>query len=907
MAEVVITQYVADADAYLQTLNKMEDANMGVAKAEGKVEKDGKKAFTNVAKEAPKVNKSIDGIGSRLKVLAGGFIAAFSIQKILGGALKTIKGFDSALAELGSITGLTAETGLNDLAEQAVETSLLFGTSAEDILKGFQLVGSAKPELLANADALAEVTLQAEILGKAAGLDLPSAAEALTKSLNQFGAGADEAATFTDILATSQQKGTATIAQLSESFKNVGADASAAGLSFEATNIALQALAKGGILGAEAGTKLRGALGRLQVQGFGFASGQFNVADAIGEVEEKLNAIEDPIERAKFLQDSFGEDTKGAVLTLIAQKDVLTDLEGTLNETGNALNQAKNNTDTLAGSQEILGATYDAFVLKLDSGEGAISGFFTAAISGATQFLNTLIRVEEEGVRGLIASFIETTPTFVAFQDNIQSAVQGALSGNKENLENAKNDIEELLDSTKKAFEDAIAAGDVFAANALLSQIETLSGGLAQLGRAARGGIGERVEAEEEVTDAVNTESEERTKQREKEADDALKLADRIRQAQIDLIADEGAQSIAQIEFNFEKQSRELIDGNEDQLKLLKLLEDQKNEAILEKQDDLFKDRIAAQEDDQKEREEIAKDALDFEQDALEKQFTLNELFIEQTVDNEDEADALRLNNKANFLEEQIELLEEFGEDSTDLQLELAQTQNEIDDSQDKLEQERNEQRLELQKNLLGASLELLSTFGAENAGAAKVAALAEIAVNRAIAISALVKDAQAAGITPIDKAIIFATGLIQIAAGITQARQALEGFKEGVIGYDGTGTGTSDSNVVRISKGESIIRASATDKHREELHAINDGTFNDFVYERYVLPNLNAAIKDKGERESKTFANSIADGLKISAELGDGNLLSALKKRRTDGRTQHEELLRALMYGSYLGKSRRR
>ena len=281
-------------------------------------------------------------------------------------------------------------------------------------------------------------------------------------------------------------------------------------------------------------------------------------------------------------------------------------------------------------------------------------------------------------------------------------------------------------------------------------------------------------------------------------------------------------------------------------------------------------------------------------------------MFIEQTINNDDEADALRLNNKARFLEEQIELLEEFGEDSTALQLELAQTQNQIEDNQDSLEQERNERRLDLQRNLLGASVDLLKTFGAENAGAAKAAALADIAINQAVAISALVKDAQVVGITPIDKAIIFATGLIQIAAGITQARQALEGFKEGVIGYDGIGTGTSDSNVIRISKGESIIRASATNKHREELHAINDGTFNDFVYEKYVLPNLNAAIRDKGDRESKNFANSIAEGLKVSAELGDGNLLNALKNRRNDGRNQHEELIRALTYGSYLGKSRR-
>ena len=74
-----------------------------------------------------------------------------------------------------------------------------------------------------------------------------------------------------------------------------------------------------------------------------------------------------------------------------------------------------------------------------------------------------------------------------------------------------------------------------------------------------------------------------------------------------------------------------------------------------------------------------------------------------------------------------------------------------------------------------------------------------------------------------------------QIAAGIriaasvaTIVATTIQGFKEGVIDYQGEGTGTSDSNLVRISKGESIIKASATAKSKELLESINAGRIND-------------------------------------------------------------------------------
>lgn len=85
---------------------------------------------------------------------------------------------------------------------------------------------------------------------------------------------------------------------------------------------------------------------------------------------------------------------------------------------------------------------------------------------------------------------------------------------------------------------------------------------------------------------------------------------------------------------------------------------------------------------------------------------------------------------------------------------------------------------------------------------------------------------ATAAGETGVGAPIAIAGVLAALAAGFAAIKgfQNVDAFKDGVIDYQGKGTTTSDSNLVRISRGESVINAEATAKNREILQAINDG-----------------------------------------------------------------------------------
>lgn len=927
MTQVVVTTYKADQEQYVAALEEMEDANRDVEKAEEGVEKQGKKSFDETAKGTKKVSKGFDGLSKKLGNLALGFAAAFSIQRIVGGAFQTIKEFDTGLAELSSITGIVGDE-LDGLGSEAIRLSLKFGTSATDIIKGMQLVKSAMAEL--DPEGIVEVTEQADILAKAAGLDLPTAVENLTQTMNQFQLSASEAANTVDILATSQQKGTATVSQLSESLKNVGSVANAAGISLSDTTVAIQGLAKGGILGAEAGTKLRGTILRLQKAGIGFVDGQFDLQAAIAETEEKFKSIVDPIELAKEKGKLFGEENVATIDTLIAQREVMGTLTEQMGDLTSAEDQAITNTETLAGAQDKLGATYDAFILSIDSGEGVISNFFKSAIDGATDFLNVLLRVEEEGVGGLFQGLIETAPQFEQFANLIKLGNEAAIAGGEEAVRESRVRLNTMLSDAQAELQKALAEGEGLAAQAAIAQIGIIEEGLKEL-------TVQRLSLERTVVESQKGTFAELTKEQEKQVEEERKLREE-RQKVIEAAGDE----LAKIRIENEKAARDAVikeqeegidqelalldsaalaerdrtelafqekidavEGNsENEIALRTALEQQLVDELLAIDDEFFEKQQDAVEKNNKELEKTRQDGIKEAIDNEELLFKAQELFITQTAENDQIATDLRLQNEIDFLERKKEIFEEsataeedFAEEILDIDIELAEKQREQQEKEAELDEEARQRRLDIQRGLLQASLDLLTTFGAKNIGAAKIAAVAQIAIARGEAIAQLVKDVQTVGITPIEKAILFATGFLQITAGIVQAQQALEGFKEGVIDYQGKGTETSDSNVIRISKHESVIKAKATRENKDALLAINDGTFDKHVYDNYVLPAMGIAIKERKESERTSFAESV--GASMLSGFNDKKLIGEHKTDRSLARELNNNLIRAIKRGN--------
>lgn len=87
------------------------------------------------------------------------------------------------------------------------------------------------------------------------------------------------------------------------------------------------------------------------------------------------------------------------------------------------------------------------------------------------------------------------------------------------------------------------------------------------------------------------------------------------------------------------------------------------------------------------------------------------------------------------------------------------------------------------------------------------------------------------------------------VAEGITRAIAGR--FAEGVEGFEGKGTETSDSNLIAISKNESIVTAKGTNMNPGLVTAMNKGLVDDYFKLNY-LPKLNAISDDKKELQTQ-------------------------------------------------------
>jgi TP901 family phage tail tape measure protein len=295
-----------------------------------------------------KVNKSNDemassaGKASSAFRLMGAALAAVGAGQVLSKIVTDTNHFNKAISELGAITGATGED-LQFYREQAALIGQTTTLSASQAATAFQLIASAKPDLLASRDALAAVTQEAVLLAEAASIDLTEAAQTVGVSLNQFGAGAEEASRFVNVLAAGSKFGSSLINQTSEALKNAGTAASLAGLSFEEANVGVQLLAKGGLFAAEAGTGFRQVLMKLESEAEDkFKPSVVGLTVALENLAAENMSLTD-------IMDMFGAEAAKSAATMINSADSARILEQQLTGTDTAAEQAAVNFDNLTG------------------------------------------------------------------------------------------------------------------------------------------------------------------------------------------------------------------------------------------------------------------------------------------------------------------------------------------------------------------------------------------------------------------------------------------------------------------------------------------------------------------------------------------------------------------------------
>ena len=278
-------------------------------------------------------------------LLATGAATITGMSMALNTLRKNRDSKESSQAELKALTGLD-DSSIQWLTEQAErlstamdESGLRIRQSSDEILQAYMLIGSKKPELLKDKEALNAVTIEAMRLAAAAKIDLKDAVTATTVSLNMYGESADQAARYVNVLAAGSKEGAADVSAQAAAIKNAGVAAAGAGVSIEGLQGTIQMLAEKGLEAEPAGTALRKFFLVLQ-------TGPDETNPKVVGLQTALENLNKKSLTAAQIQAMFGEEAFSAATILIDNADKVQQYTEAVTDTNIAMEQAAINSDT---------------------------------------------------------------------------------------------------------------------------------------------------------------------------------------------------------------------------------------------------------------------------------------------------------------------------------------------------------------------------------------------------------------------------------------------------------------------------------------------------------------------------------------------------------------------------------
>ncbi len=381
-----------------------------------------------------RVSESVTGLAGRLAGFAGAGLS-------LGAIINTTRQYSQSLSDLQAITGATsAQMKLYDQAAQEMGRTTEY--SASQAAEAIKLMASAKPELLSTSEGLSAATKSALTLAQAAGTTLPDATRTLALSLNQFGAGAEQADRYINVLAAGAKYGSSEIVDTAAAIKNGGVAAAQAGVGFEQLNAAIQVLAAREIKGGEAGTALRNVILNLEK-----GADKSLKPSVVGLSQAMANLAGKNLSTAQAVK-LFGVENITAASILVDNRSKLDELTTALTGTQTAHEQAAIRVNNLNGDLMGLTSAFEGLILKVgQSGDGPLrSGVqtITEALNGLADNFNTVANVALYTLIPVIAT-------------KLTAGVRGNISAWRENQVAVKAAAQAQADIARKTLESTSA------------------------------------------------------------------------------------------------------------------------------------------------------------------------------------------------------------------------------------------------------------------------------------------------------------------------------------------------------------------------------------------------------------------------------------------------------------------
>lgn len=338
---------------YNEQMAKIRDLNAIIKQHKAEIRAVNEEQHLSLSKGVDLFNKYAASVTAVVAALTGVVLKLNSFRKMLHER-------EDAKANLKALTGLD-EDSIGWLEQQAVELSttmdksgLRIRQSASKILEAYMLVGSNKPELLADKEALNSVTIEAMRLSSASGMDLKQSVNAVTTALNQYGAGADKAAKYVNVLAAGSKVGASAVDAQTSAILKAGTIAATSNIPLEQLVGTIEMLGEKGIKNEIAGTGLKTFFTRL-------ATGAADTNPKVVGLYTALDNLNQKVKEAEMqqvgggttlLKKLFGDEGMQTAMILTQNADKVRYYTEAVTDTNIAMEQAAINSDTAAAKLE---------------------------------------------------------------------------------------------------------------------------------------------------------------------------------------------------------------------------------------------------------------------------------------------------------------------------------------------------------------------------------------------------------------------------------------------------------------------------------------------------------------------------------------------------------------------------
>ena len=382
----LLAQAVAETKEKLETLKAAaEQANEALAKGEITQEQyDGLqreiieteeklKSLEQQANQSAVAVQKIAAVGEDLKNLGdkisgvGTTLTKTVTTPIVGlgtVAVKTAADFDTAMSQVGAVSGATGKDldALRDKAREMGSKTKFSASEAAEAMNYMAMAGWKTSDMLSGIEGIMN-------LAAASGEDLATTSDIVTDALTAFGLTAADSGHFADILAAASSNANTNVSMMGETFKYCAPIAGALGFSAEDTAEAIGLMGNAGIKSTQAGTALRTIMSNLsgEVKICGSSIGEVTIAttNADGSMRDLSAILADcrtafgglsESEKAAAAEALVGKNAMSGFLALMnaAPADIEKVSSAIANCDGKSAEMAATMQDNLAGQLTIL-------------------------------------------------------------------------------------------------------------------------------------------------------------------------------------------------------------------------------------------------------------------------------------------------------------------------------------------------------------------------------------------------------------------------------------------------------------------------------------------------------------------------------------------------------------------------